>query len=149
VGAPLARAAQATMTLAMGVRLSEAGDHKTLTQVLARAFDDDPIQRWVFPGARVRARYGGAFFRWSLWRCSDQQVTWTTDDLAGAAVWNLPDRWQVSVSQLAKLGQLIWRVVCQGGRHEFSCLSLVGLRRGGVVGWVGGGPACCARRGSD
>jgi ribosomal protein S18 acetylase RimI-like enzyme len=94
------------MTLAMGVRLSEAGDHKTLTQVLARAFDDDPIQRWVFPGARVRARYGGAFFRWLLWRCSDQQVTWTTDDLAGAAVWNLPDRWQVSVSQLAKLGQL-------------------------------------------
>jgi ribosomal protein S18 acetylase RimI-like enzyme len=90
----------------MGVRLSDARDHRTLTQVLARAFDDDPVQRWVFPGIRVRARYGAAFFRWSLWRCMDQQVSWTTDDLAGAAVWMLPDRWQVTIPQLAQLGRL-------------------------------------------
>jgi ribosomal protein S18 acetylase RimI-like enzyme len=89
----------------MGVRLAGVGDHAALTQVLARAFDDDPVQRWVFPGARVRARYGSEFFRWSLWRCADQQVTWTTDDLAGAALWTLPGRWQVTGSQLARLVQ--------------------------------------------
>ncbi|HSO98313.1 MAG TPA: hypothetical protein VLP43_05125 [Solirubrobacteraceae bacterium] len=40
----------------MEVRLVEAADHKTLTQVLARAFDEDPIQRWVFPSTGVRDR---------------------------------------------------------------------------------------------
>ncbi len=89
----------------MGVRLAELDDHAELTHVLARAFDDDPIQRWVFPSPRVRARYGDQFFRWSLWRCADQHVSWTTDDLAGAALWMLPDRWQVTIPQLARLAR--------------------------------------------
>jgi ribosomal protein S18 acetylase RimI-like enzyme len=87
----------------MGVRLADVEDHAELTRVLARAFDDDPIQRWVFPSARTRARYGSEFFRWSLWRCANQNVSWTTDDLAGAALWTVPGRWQVSVPQLARL----------------------------------------------
>jgi ribosomal protein S18 acetylase RimI-like enzyme len=87
------------------VRLAEVEDHRALTRVLARAFDDDPIQRWVFPGARTRARYGGEFFRWSLWRCASHRVSWTTDDLAGAALWMLPDRWQVTVPQMARLAR--------------------------------------------
>jgi ribosomal protein S18 acetylase RimI-like enzyme len=87
----------------MRVRQVEASDHRALTDVLARAFEDDPIQRWVFPGARVRSRYGGEFFRWSLWRCAGQRVSWTTDDLAGAALWMLPDRWQVTARQLGRL----------------------------------------------
>jgi DNA-directed RNA polymerase specialized sigma24 family protein len=35
--------------------------------------------------------------------------------------------------------KLIWRVVCQGGRHEFPAFAGWGWRN--VVGWVGGGPA--------
>jgi ribosomal protein S18 acetylase RimI-like enzyme len=87
----------------MGVRVAEVEDHAALTRVLARAFDDDPILRWVFPGAATRGRYGGEFFRWSLWRCAAQRVTWTTDDVTGAALWTLPDRWRVTASQLARL----------------------------------------------
>jgi ribosomal protein S18 acetylase RimI-like enzyme len=87
----------------MGVRLADVDDHTALARVLARAFDDDPIQHWVFPSARTRMRYGGEFFRWSLWRCADQHVGWTTDDLAGAALWTLPDRWHATVPQLARL----------------------------------------------
>ena len=71
--------------------------------MLARAFDDDPITRWVFPRRRARERYGHAFFRWSLWLYAEQQVSWTTSDLAGAAIWALPDRWQVSLRQLGRL----------------------------------------------
>lgn len=95
----------------MSVRPAEVEDHAELTRVLARAFDDDPIQRWVFPSARVRARYGDQFFRWSLWRCADQEVSWTTDDLAGAALWTLPGRWQLSARQLARLAQWAGRGV--------------------------------------
>jgi ribosomal protein S18 acetylase RimI-like enzyme len=87
----------------MHVRGAQLDDHAALTEVLARAFDDDPVLRWVFPGTRNRDRYGGQFFRWSLWRCADQNVTWTTDGLAGAAIWALPDRWQVTISELARL----------------------------------------------
>jgi ribosomal protein S18 acetylase RimI-like enzyme len=87
----------------MGVRVADVEDHAVLTAILARAFDDDPIQRWVFPSARARNHYGGEFFRWSLWRCAHQHVSWTTDDLAGAALWMLPDEWQVTASQLVRL----------------------------------------------
>jgi ribosomal protein S18 acetylase RimI-like enzyme len=97
------------------IRPAVAEDHAALTAVLARAFDDDPVQRWVFPAARIRSRYGGAFFRWSLWRCAEHQVSWTTDDLAGAALWMLPHRWQLTVRQLVYLMRLTglgvrWRV---------------------------------------
>jgi GNAT superfamily N-acetyltransferase len=87
----------------MRVRRAEPDDHAALTAVLARAFDDDPIMRWVFPRAQIRDRYGGAFFRWSLWRCADQGVTWTTSEVTGATIWALPDRWAVTVPQLARL----------------------------------------------
>src|SRR6266700_809076 len=43
-------------------------------------------------------------------------------------------------NQPSRYLQLIWRVVCQGGRHEFLVVAV------GVVGWVGGGPAGFARR---
>ncbi len=90
----------------MTVRPVEPSDHPALGRVLARAFDEDPIQRWVYPAARTRERYGEGFFRWSLWRCADQAVSWTTDDLAGAALWMLPDRWRVTGRQAARLARL-------------------------------------------
>ena len=51
---------------------------------------------------------------------------------------------QVPRRQLGWWSQLIWRVVCQVGRGDFSQFAL-GFD-GGVVGWVGGGPGCWARR---
>jgi GNAT superfamily N-acetyltransferase len=87
----------------MQVRVADVEDHAELTGVLARAFDDDPVMRWVFPSSRRRARYGGEFFRWWLWRTALDPVTWTTRDLTGAAIWALPDRWQATLPQLARL----------------------------------------------
>ncbi len=89
----------------MAVRLARVQDHASLTAVLARAFDDDPILWWVFPRARVRGRYGDGFFRWSLWRCADQDSSWTTENLEGAAIWALPERWQVTARQLGRLAR--------------------------------------------
>ncbi len=90
----------------METRPVEPNDHEQLARVLARAFDDDPIQRWVFPSARTRARYGDGFFLWSLWRCAEQRVSWTTEDVAGAALRMLPGRWRVSAGQMVKLARL-------------------------------------------
>jgi hypothetical protein len=99
----------------MGVRLSDAVDHKTLTR-------------------------------------ADHQVTWTTDDLAGAALWMLPDRWPVTGAQLVRLVRLAglgvrWRAPLvmwgltsverqhPGDRHQY--LAVLGkdpLRQGAGLG---------------
>lgn len=111
----------------MEIRPSESSDHRALTAMLVRAFDDDPIQRWVFPGRRARERYGDAFFRWSLWKYQDQQVTWTTDDLAGVAVWALPDGWQVTLPQLARL--VLWTSRGIGWRGPRVLRGFAGIER--------------------
>jgi ribosomal protein S18 acetylase RimI-like enzyme len=99
---------------AMTVRRAAYADQAQLSEVLARAFDDDPVMRWAFQGRRARERYGDSFFRWSLWRFADQEVTWTTDDLAGAAIWALPDRWQASAGQIGRL--VLWTALGTGLR---------------------------------
>jgi GNAT superfamily N-acetyltransferase len=111
----------------MEVRVAALEDHPALTEVLARAFDDDPILRWVFPRARARARYGPEFFRWSLWRCADQRVTWTTAGRAGAAIWALPDRWQVTLPQLGRLVRRLGRGV--GVRGPIVTWGFAGIER--------------------
>jgi ribosomal protein S18 acetylase RimI-like enzyme len=112
----------------MAVRSAEAQDHDALIPVLARAFDDDPIMRWAFPGARARDRYGGEFFRWSLWRYAGQQATWTTDDCTGAALWALPDQWQVTLPQLVRLA--LWAGPGLGWRAPLVMFGLAKAERG-------------------
>jgi GNAT superfamily N-acetyltransferase len=111
----------------VSVRLAEVEDHGALTGVLARAFEDDPVLRWVFPGGRARGRYGGEFFRWSLWRCARQQVTWTTNDVQGAAIWALPDQWRVTLSQLARLTR--WTGLGVGWRSPVVMWGLAAVER--------------------
>lgn len=112
---------------AVEVHRADASDHAVLSAVLARAFDDDPVQRWVYPRPRARERYGGAFFRWSLWRYADQEVTWTTSDLAGAAIWALPDCWRATVPQLVRLVR--WTGRGAGPRGPLVLWGLNGIER--------------------
>jgi enoyl-CoA hydratase/carnithine racemase len=49
---------------------------------------------------------------------------------------------------LALACDLVWRAVCQGVRHEFPAFRWSGTL-GGVVGWVGGGPAAVRDARSD
>jgi len=72
--------------------LQRAAPHHAgpLGEMLARAFHDDPVQRWLFPRAGDQARYSPRMFRASvrLWA----RFGWvaTTTDLSGAAVWVPP-----------------------------------------------------------
>jgi hypothetical protein len=54
---------------------------------------------------------------------------------------------RTQLTPLPRTTKLIWRDACQEGLADFSHLRW--WFGGGVVGWVGGGPAGCARRGSD
>ena len=77
----------------------------TLARVLGRAFDDDPIQRWAFPRAGIRARYGHRFFRWSLWRCAEQQVSWTETAIDRIVKGKIVENW-INEDALGRLQQL-------------------------------------------
>ena len=87
----------------MAVRQARADDIPHLTRVLVRAFDDDPVTRWVYGDGRARERWSGTFFRWQLRRLQRQDVTWTTDAREGAAIWALPDQWRESTGEMLRL----------------------------------------------
>jgi GNAT superfamily N-acetyltransferase len=79
----------------MAVRPARDGDVDRLAVVLARAFHDDPVTRWVYASERRRPFWATRFFAWQLRRLIPQDVTWTTTDGdAGAALWALPGRWR-------------------------------------------------------
>src|SRR5688500_20214916 len=75
----------------MGIRLATEGDIPELAGVLARAFADDPFYTYLAgtaPERNQRMRDG-----WSglLRHASNRlSLTYTTDDLAGAAIWHPP-----------------------------------------------------------
>ena len=80
--------------MAPTVREAQPDDVPALAAVLARAFDDDPVNRWFYRRDSTRPKWAGRFFSWQLRRLMPQGVTHTTQDGAGAAIWALPDRWQ-------------------------------------------------------
>lgn len=79
------------------VRPVRPEDVDRLAVALARAFQDDPVTRWVYASERRRPHWATRFFAWQLRRLMVQDVSWTTADGAGgAALWALPDRWRES-----------------------------------------------------
>jgi len=72
-------------------RRADAADVPALVEVLARAFDDDPVPLWLFRGDRRRRRGLRRFFGVQLRHVYlEGGEVWTTDDLAGAALWAPP-----------------------------------------------------------
>jgi ribosomal protein S18 acetylase RimI-like enzyme len=69
-----------------------------LAEVLRRAFEDDPLARWIWP--RYRPRAHRRWFRARLRFLLEQEECYTTADLAGAALWSPPPTWQVSGREL-------------------------------------------------
>jgi ribosomal protein S18 acetylase RimI-like enzyme len=80
------------------VRLVTDDDVPALSGVLARAFHDDPIFCAVLPDDVHRARALPVLFReWTRRLHLHHQASWTTDDLAGAALWSPPGHWHIGL----------------------------------------------------
>ena len=77
------------------VRRARAADLDGVAGVLARAFHDDPVMSWFFPDDRRRVRLNERFFKLRVRGLLEQEEVYTTDDHAGAAVWALPERWEM------------------------------------------------------
>jgi ribosomal protein S18 acetylase RimI-like enzyme len=103
--------------LSVEVRKAENEDIDTLSQVLARAFDDDPFANWLVLHDDQRDQRLIDGFKGLLKHNSGGLAhTYTTTEHHGAAIWKAPGHWQESiVHQLAFTPSLIriagWRRV--------------------------------------
>jgi GNAT superfamily N-acetyltransferase len=86
----------------MALPVVTSSDRDRLAAVLARAFHDDPVVRWVYREGR-RQRGATRFFEWSLRRLTPHDVSWTTEGRDGAALWALPDCWRESPAEMVRL----------------------------------------------
>lgn len=78
-----------------GIRHARREDVDSVTDVLARAFGDDPVMSWLFPDDEARLRKSGRFFRLRLKQFLPQGEVYTTPEYAGAAIWALPGQWHL------------------------------------------------------
>ena len=73
-------------------------------EVLAHAFDDDPVPQWLFRGERRRRKGLRRFFAIQLRHTYlTHGEVWTTDDRAGASLWAPPDKTRPGWRDIARL----------------------------------------------
>ncbi len=91
------------------VRAVVPEDVPELSACLARAFYDDPVSVFLFPGKRTQLRRLERYFRWQLRNVFlPKGEVWTTEDLAGASLWMLAGRRQPTfVEALAQLATVV------------------------------------------
>jgi GNAT superfamily N-acetyltransferase len=86
------------------VRKATAADTPRLLDALAHAFYDDPVLSWFFPDDGRRLGQIERFFAMALDRIwSPHDLIYTTDGVAGAAIWLPPDEWRVSIPQQLRM----------------------------------------------
>lgn len=95
------------MTDQAAVRIARPADVPALAQVLADAFADDPVMRFLVPdGHRYRERLA-RLFRADLRSMVRLRATWvaTAHDgrVAGVGVWAPPNRWKLSPVEGARM----------------------------------------------
>lgn len=93
-------------TTSWEARRAGASELPQVATVLARAFEDDPLWRWVVgprDDADRRARLD-RFFAAVIGKLhARHELVFTTGDFAGAAVWDPPGQWQVRLGDEARV----------------------------------------------
>ena len=92
---------------AFGVRLATRREVPALARVLARAFHDDPVYRWIFPDAEQRERRSPGMFDMFARQMLRHGAVLTDDAMRGVALWR-PHRLQLGLLEDLgfKLGML-------------------------------------------
>jgi ribosomal protein S18 acetylase RimI-like enzyme len=86
------------------VRPATVSDLPAITDMLVRAFDDDPVSNFMFAGQRRRRGGLHSFFRSQLrHQYMPLGHVYTTEDASGAALWGPPGRERHGVQELLQL----------------------------------------------
>jgi len=86
-----------------GVRRARREDIPVLARMLSRAFWDDPVAAWAYPGDRRRPSALERFQAIRLRQLLGYEEVWTNDELSCAALWAPPGRWRSTLREDAAL----------------------------------------------
>lgn len=118
---PSARGADAP-----SVRRATASDLPAIVAMLVRAFDDDPVATYMFPGSRRRQLGLHSFFTSQLRRqYLPRGNVYVTEDLNGAALWAPPGKERTLGSEALQLSQLLPTVPFLASSHTIGALRLL------------------------
>jgi ribosomal protein S18 acetylase RimI-like enzyme len=94
---------------AEAVRKATEDEIPGLASILARAFYDDPVFSWLLPDEGRRLATQERLFSLLLRRLMFRQgESYTTDGLAGTAIWESPGQWKVgALEQLSLLPAMV------------------------------------------
>jgi ribosomal protein S18 acetylase RimI-like enzyme len=93
---------------APAVRRATDDDVRALVEVLARAFDDDPVPNFLFNGDRSRRKGLRRFFTIQLRHMYMRTgEVWTTEDRSGAAIWGPPSKARPGLRDLLRVLPLL------------------------------------------
>lgn len=95
----------------MVVRPVRRADVAQLSDVLASAFEVDPFSRWLFGPDRLHDRLRKSFESQLRVISMPKKECYTTEDLAGAALWAPPGRWKLSFWQEMRLAPSYLRML--------------------------------------
>ena len=102
------------MTAPTAVRSAHAADLRPLSLVLARAFRDDPVHRWLLPGEFDWALASDGFFTMVMRDMLRHDSVFTTEAFEGAALWVPPYPQPASLG--ARLAMALRWYAVLGGR---------------------------------
>jgi len=85
------------------VRAFSRPDLKPTVEMMARAFDDDPVMTWIFPDEQMRRRRLPRFFAASMhgtgMKHDGSEIVVVGDEIVGCATWMPPETWMPSFWQ--------------------------------------------------
>ena len=93
------------------VRQARLDDVESLTQMLARSFDDDPLMTWMFPHPDARRSRLPRLFDALVRTALPLREVYTTEALRGAAIWNPPGTFPLGWRTNAKMGWTMARLL--------------------------------------
>ena len=82
-----------------GVRSAGPDDARALAAALARAFLDDPVTIWAHPRKSARLPRTERFFLGRMKSLLPHELSFTTEEGDGAAIWSPPDSWQMGMRE--------------------------------------------------
>lgn len=88
---------------AIEVRSAAHADVDGLAAMLTRAFNDDPVLRFMLASARRREHYARRFFAWQLRRLLPGEQVHVAGEGVAAAIWALPHAWRETPREAASL----------------------------------------------
>ena len=92
----------------MRVCLAKPEDQPVLANILKRAFEEDPVMRWILPSPAEYHRVSQTYFELIVKQSLYPERCYTTEDRCGVSLWQEPNYRPAMGSQLLNFFRVTW-----------------------------------------